>query len=58
MGKIIIVGLTLNILQSIRSNESFQSFWKLVEINAVSVDVSSAPTLSHQMKALHRYEVG
>ena len=57
MGKIIIVGLTLNILQSILSNESFQSFWKLVEINAVFVDVS-APTLSHQRKALHRYEVG
>ena len=32
MGEIIVVGLTLNILQSIQLNESFQSFWNWLRL--------------------------
>lgn len=52
-----IVGLTLTTLQSIWSDESFQAFWNVVEINQSSLDVT-APTLPRQRKVPRRYETG
>lgn len=52
-----IVGLTLTTLQSIRSDESFQAFWNVVEIYQASLDVT-APTLPRQRKVPRRYETG
>ena len=52
-----VVKMTLQSLQSIRSDECFDLFWEYIERRRSLADVSS-PTLPRRRKAPRRYEIG
>lgn len=52
-----VMKMTLTALQSIRSDEAFALFWKVVEQKRLLVDVDE-PKLPRQRKVPRRYEVG